>query len=76
MTISLLTSYISLMVIRKESNVQSCQQSCAKPKIKLQKNLVMPEGADKKYPYPENKVILTGGGHWSAEREKSARHVK
>lgn len=48
MTISLLTSYISLMVIRKESNVQSCQQSCAKPKIKLQKNLVMPEGADKK----------------------------
>ena len=48
MTISLLTSYISLIVIRKESNVQSCQQSYAKPKIKLQKNLVMPEGADKK----------------------------
>lgn len=27
----------------------------------------------KNCPYPENKVVLTGGEHWSAEREKSAR---
>ena len=48
MTISVLTSEISLMVIRKESNVQSCQQSCVKPKIKLQRQLVMLKSADKK----------------------------
>ena len=54
------------MVIRRENNVQSCQQSRVKPKIKLQENLVMPKGTNKKLSIFRKKVVFTRGGHWSA----------